>query len=234
MALSAAIMQPTYLPWIGYLAMIDRVDQFVYLDAVQFARRSWQQRNRIRAAHGEILLTIPVYSKGRRDQTIAETEIDWDGGFCDKHIRSIELAYRKTPHFGAYFDSLCTLLRSRKPHLADYTISIIDWMCGVFGIDTPRCRSSALDATGEKAELLASICAELGAQTYVSAPGSRDYIMESDAFQRAGVDVVYHEYDHPSYSQGRGDFLPYMSAIDLLFHKGGEEGLRLIRSGVLR
>ena len=90
MGLEVAIMQPTYLPWIGYLAMIDRVDQFIYLDSVQFARRSWQQRNRIKTANGELMLTIPVSSKGRRDQLISETSVLWTSGFAPKHVRAIE------------------------------------------------------------------------------------------------------------------------------------------------
>ena len=58
-----AIMQPTYLPWLGYFALMDRVDCFILLDTVQFARRSWQQRNRIKTARGPLWLTVPVRSK---------------------------------------------------------------------------------------------------------------------------------------------------------------------------
>ncbi len=65
---TAAIMQPTYLPWLGYFALIDRVDIFVFLDSVQFDRRSWQQRNRIKAADGLQMLTVPVHKKGLREQ----------------------------------------------------------------------------------------------------------------------------------------------------------------------
>jgi len=70
-----AIMQPTYLPWLGYFGLMDRVDTFVYLDSVQFARRSWQQRNRIKSERGEVMLTVPVAKKGLRDQKIADVEI---------------------------------------------------------------------------------------------------------------------------------------------------------------
>jgi hypothetical protein len=227
-----AIMQPTYLPWIGYFAMIDRVDRFVYLDSVQFAKRSWQQRNRIKTPNGELILTVPVLSKGKRDQTIAEAQIDWDSGFAAKHVRSIESAYRGAPHFAQYFEPLKAKLSRQAPSLADYTIGLIDFLCESFGITTPRERSSNLKAAGQKAELLAAISNELRANRYLSAPGSREYIEESDAFERAGVAVNYHEYTHPTYPQGAGDFLPYMAAIDLLFHCGGEAGLRIIRQGV--
>jgi hypothetical protein len=174
MSCEIAIMQPTYLPWIGYFAMIDRVDRFVYLDSVQFAKRSWQQRNRIKAAQGELMLTVPVLSKGQRDQTIAEAQIDWDSGFAVKYVRSIESAYRAAPHFAEHFEPLKAKLSDKVPSLADYTIGLIDFLCDCFGITTPRERSSKLAATGQKADLLAAICSELGAARYLSAPGSRE------------------------------------------------------------
>src|SRR5690606_35432160 len=95
--------------------------------------------------------------------------------------------------------------------LADFTIGIIEFMCGAFGIATPLQRSSALRSVGRQAELLASLCVEVGADRYLSAPGSRDYIEQSTAFERAGVEVRYHEYDHPSYPQGFEPFLSHMA-----------------------
>ena len=68
-------MQPTFLPWIGYFAMIDRVDTFVYLDSTQVNKRSWQQRNKIKTPQGELWLTIPIQTKGKREQLIHETLI---------------------------------------------------------------------------------------------------------------------------------------------------------------
>jgi hypothetical protein len=232
MGIEVAIMQPTYLPWIGYLAMIDRVDRFIYLDSVQFARRSWQQRNRIKSAHGELMLTIPVISKGRRDQLISETSILWTDGFAPKHTRAIEAAYRQSPFFEKYFGDLKAVLLKEQPSLADYTIGLIEFLCGAFGVTTPRIRSSSLGVEGQKASLLASICKEVGASSYLSAPGSQEYIEESDAFERASVSVRYHRYNHPEYPQGKGAFLPHMAAIDLLFHCGGDEGLKVLRQGV--
>ena len=60
---TAAIMQPTYLPWMGYFDLMDQSDVFVFLDSVQFDKRSWQQRNRIKTPTGELMLTVPVSSK---------------------------------------------------------------------------------------------------------------------------------------------------------------------------
>ena len=71
-----AIMQPTFLPWSGYFGLMQSVDMFVFLDSVQFDRRSWQQRNRIKTSSGPKWLTVPVRSKGKRSQLISDVKID--------------------------------------------------------------------------------------------------------------------------------------------------------------
>jgi hypothetical protein len=225
-----AIMQPTYLPWIGYFGMIDQADRFVFLDSVQFARRSWQQRNRIKTANGVQMLTVPVLKKGAREQTIAEVQIDAGARFAEKHRRAIEHALGKAPHFKDYAEGLFAVLEGGHEKLADLNIALIRWLCEAFGIAADFARSSEIAAEGAKADLLAALCTALGGEVYLSAPGSADYIEESDAFETAGVTVAYHHYDHPAYAQLHGAFEPYMSAIDLLFNLG-PESLDCIRSG---
>ena len=74
-------MQPTYLPWLGYFNMMAQADVFVLLDNVQFAKKSWQQRNRIKTSQGELMLTVPVISAQRFDQQISETMINSESQF---------------------------------------------------------------------------------------------------------------------------------------------------------
>lgn len=229
---TVAIMQPTYLPWIGYFGMIDRADVFVFLDSVQFARRSWQQRNRIKAANGVQMLTVPVLKKGAREQRIDDVRIDDAARFAEKHRRAIEHAMAKAPYFKDYSGGLFATLEAGHERLADLDIALIRWLSGAFGIDTSFAQSSQIDAAGSKADLLAEICRALGGDVYLSAPGSAEYIEESDAFQRAGVALIYHSFEHPAYAQLHGPFEPYLSAIDLLFNLG-PGSLACIRSGYL-
>jgi len=97
-----AIMQPTYIPWVGYFSLINKVDVFIFLDSVQFAKRSWQQRNKIKTANESIWLTVPVLSKGKQSQFINEVEIDLTRDFSEKHIASLESNYHKAPYFLKY------------------------------------------------------------------------------------------------------------------------------------
>jgi hypothetical protein len=227
---TVAIMQPTYLPWLGYFAMMDRVDTFIYLDSVQFARRSWQQRNRIRSADGEVMLTIPVAKKGRRDQKIAEVEILYGSEFPRRHIDILTANYRRAMFFDAYAPALYALLEAGHRKLAELTIAISEWLAQGFGITSRRIRAVTLNNAGAKADLLVHLCGQLGASRYVSPLGSRDYLADSDAFTKAGIELCYHSYEHPTYPQLFEPFLPFMSAVDLLFNVG-PESLSVIRSG---
>jgi hypothetical protein len=215
-----AIMQPTYLPWSGYFGLMQSVDVFVLLDSVQFARRSWQQRNQIKTANGAQWLSVPVLSKGKRDQLICEVELDKSSGFAATHRRSIEMSYAKTPHFKQYADTLLHLLDNSSLLLADMTIALILQLKAQLGIETRVMRASELDGSGTKADLLVSLCKQIGATAYLSPPGSKDYLDESDAFEKIGVPVQYYEFKHPEYPQPFGKFLPYMSIIDMLFNCG--------------
>ena len=226
----AAIMQPTYLPWIGYLAMIDRVDRFVFLDNVAFNDRSWQQRNYICAGGDKLMLTVPVLKKGRRGQLICDVEVAPDGAFPEAHLRSIQMAYAKAPFFDAYAPGLFEIMRREQNRLCEVTVSIIRWLMEAFGITTPTTRASEMGVTGAKADLLVDICRNLGADCFLSAPGSHDYIEESNAFQEAAIEVEYHRYEHPEYRQAGSSFVPYLGSIDLLFNEGGKDGLRILRS----
>lgn len=215
-----AIMQPTYLPWSGYFGLMQAVDVFVLLDSVQFSRRSWQQRNQIKTASGAQWLSVPVLSKGKREQLICEVEIDRSRDFEIAHRRSIELNYAKAPFFREYAADLLAMLSNPSLQLADLTADLIALLRTQLGIETRLIRSSALNGSGAKADLLASLCLELGATCYISPPGSHDYLDDSDAFAKLGIPIAYFAYQHPVYSQPHGEFLPYMSVIDMLFNCG--------------
>ena len=227
-----AIMQPTYLPWLGYLAMIDRVDHFVFLDNVQFERRSWQQRNRIKTASGEVMLTIPVRSKGRREQRLDEVSIDGTQDFPIRHIRSIQHAYARAPFYDQFAPELFAQLQTPNVLLADVTIAVIGWLLRQYAIETDCVRGSTLSATGTKDALLCNISKQLNADRYLSPPGSAQYLDQSTVFQDANIPVLYHTYEHPIHKQINGVFQPFMSAIDLLFNCGPDDGLKILRQGV--
>ena len=229
--MNIAISQPTYLPWVGYLDLMDQVDLFVILDNVQFVKQSWQQRNRIKTAAGLQWLTVPVKLHGRFGQLISEVEIR-EPDFHVDHLRAIELAYRRTPNFDAYFSGVRERLAVRQSELlVDLNLSLLTWIAEKLQIKTPLVRASTFGQSGKRTELLANICSGLGATTYISPAGSADYLLlEEELLTARGVEVLFHHYEHPAYCQLHKPFTPFASAIDLMFNEG-EGALDILRSG---
>jgi WbqC-like protein family len=232
LSMRVAISQPTYLPWLGYFDLIDQVDTFVALDTVQFERRSWQQRNRIKASRGLLFLTVPVVVKGRFAQRISEVEIE-SNHFVRKHLGSIETNYRKTPYFKRYFPEFAAILETcgAGSKLSDLNLRLIQWLCGVLGIQTPLLRASAMSQEGARSVLLLNLCRSLRADSYLSALGSADYLLEDvPLFSAAAITVAFQHYEHPHYVQQFPPFRSHSSVIDLIFNHG-EHSLEILRRG---
>lgn len=214
-------MQPTYLPWSGYFGLMSQVDLFILLDSVQFAKRSWQQRNYIKSIHGPQLLSVPVLSKGKRDQLIKDTLIDPTRNFQKSHLKTIEHSYSSCPFFSETMSALSPLLDSSISCLSALNTRLIKSIADLVDITTPLLFSSDLQAMGSKADLLCSLSLAVDATTYVTVPGSLPYLLESTAFTDAGIPVEVFDYEHPIYDQLGRDFTPYMSMIDLCFNQLG-------------
>lgn len=227
---TAVIMQPTYLPWLGYFDLMDQSDTFILLDSVQYDKRSWQQRNRIKSPNGELMLTIPVFSKGKREQTISEVMIDQTQNVQEKHLKTIQCYYAKAKHYAKEFDEFSKIMQIKRTYLSEFTIELINWFKEKLGIKTELLRSSALNVPGRKVELLINICKSVGADTYLSTVGSKVYLDGDNSFEDNGIKLCYHQYKHPTYTQQYGEFIPYLSALDLLLNEG-DKSMSILRSG---
>ena len=226
-----AIMQPTFLPWVGYFALMDRADRFVLLDDVQFDKRSWQQRNRIKTANGAVWLTVPVLTKGRREQTILEAEIQPEVRFAETALKTLEHAYSKADYFAPVMDRVAPAFERAEAGLCALNVALIDALCELMGLQADIVRSSATPVRSTKAQRLADLCLAHGATRYLSPPGSKDYLDGDPALERAGVKLAYFNYAHPEWRQLHGAFAPYMSALDLVMN-ALPDALAIIRSGV--
>ncbi|MGA1980098.1 MAG: WbqC family protein [Sedimentisphaerales bacterium] len=231
-----AVMQPTYIPWLGYFDLIDSVDKFVFLDDVKLEKCSWHVRNRIKTPQGELYLTIPIRKTVGRDKLIInEALINNEEPWREKHLKSIFCAYRKSVFFNDAYPFTEELVNSEAVRLCDFTVSIITRIANKIGIDKEFILVSNMkNLSGQKDTRLVSICKEISCEQYLSPQGSAVYI-ERDSpggeFVKNGIELFYHNYEHPVYSQLYGGFLPYMSVIDLLFNCGFEKSLEIIRSG---
>ena len=214
-----AIHQPNYLPWLGFFHKMSQCDVFVLLDTVQFTKGGYQNRAKIKGPNGEILLTVPVLTKGRFAQTTMEVEINNGEAWRRKHWKAITQSYSKAPYFDSYRDALREVYQRDWALLALVCEEFIWHIAQALGLQTPIVRASDLGVTGTASELLAAICASLAADVYLSGPSGRKYLDERH-FERRGIEVQYHVFDHPVYPQRYGAFLAGMSALDFLFNCG--------------
>jgi hypothetical protein len=215
-----AISQSNYIPWKGYFDMIACVDEFVLYDDMQYTRRDWRNRNKIKTPNGLQWLTVPVEVKGKYEQKIRETAVagnDW----AASHWGSIKANYSKTPHFADVAEWLEPIYRDESfASLSALNRRFIEAICQYLSIDTIISNSWDYELLEERSERLASICSQAGADEYVSGPAAKSY-MDLEAFSQRGIRVSWFNYDgYPEYEQLWGEFEHGVSILDLLFNCG--------------
>jgi hypothetical protein len=214
-----AVIQSSYIPWKGYFDIIHDVDTFVFYDDVQYTVRDWRTRNRIKTANGVRWLTIPA--GGDRNRLICDVRLPSDG-WPRQHWQTISQAYRKAPFFARYRDALEEIYLGRAwDWLSEFNQHLTCVIATRFlGIQCEFIDSRSFDAQGKKLERMLDVLRKVGATTYVSGPSARSYL-DSDAFDAAGIKLVYKSYaGYPEYPQLYPPFEHAVSVLDLLFMTG--------------
>jgi len=210
--------QPVYLPWLGLFHKIALADVFCLFDIVQYQRKDFNNRNKIKTSVDSIWLTVPVKSSGRLNSIITDIEIINDG-WHKKHLKSIELNYKKTPYFDQYYYDLKKILDTSYQYLVDLNFDILVYLLNALNIDTKTVKASDYLFKGVKSELVLDMCIQLNADIYIFGENGKNYA-NIDTFKSSGVDPYFQAYNHPVYNQAKGRFMPYMSVLDLLFNEG--------------
>lgn len=214
-------MQPTFNPWLGYIYMIKDVDTFVFLDNVQFERRSWQSRNKIKL-HNKIFMLNLNTKKTSQKTFLQDIYLDKDLKWKEKFLKTIYHAYSKSINFKKYYDFLEKNIY-QKEKLIDFNINLILKICKDLDIKTPIFKASSLDINLEKKEkLLLNICKNLNANKYLSPEGSKNYLEKDEAkmlFKDESIKIYYFDFIHPTYNQQGKDFIPYLGSLDFMFNE---------------
>jgi hypothetical protein len=219
-AKKVAVVQSNYIPWKGYFDLIAAVDEFVLYDDVQYTRRDWRNRNRIKTPQGVQWLTIPVSVKGKYHQSVRETKID-GSEWASAHYKSLVQNYSRAPYFEEISDWLHPLyLNSAFTHLSDLNRCFIETICDYLGINTTITSSSEYNLVEGRTERLVAICSQAGAKAYISGPTAKDYLDE-EIFLKNGIEVHWFDYiGYATYPQLWGEFRHDVSILDLLFNCG--------------
>jgi len=134
-------------------------------------------------------------------------------------LSTISQLYAHAPFMHAILPALRAIIERPWPRLVDLDLALIDWLAAQIGISTPCHRASQLDIGGDRIERLLKLCKHFGASRYISGNAARDYL-DVTRFAAAGVEVAWHDYAHPIYAQQHGEFVPYLSVLDLVLNAG--------------
>jgi hypothetical protein len=230
--LRGTILQPLYLPWMGYFEMIAAAEVFVIFDHVPFARKSWQSRNRIKGPNGEVMLNVPV-EREHRGNPISGIRVNYSQGDpLENHWKTVRLSYGKAEYFAEHSGFLEEIYQRKPELLSNLNQQIISSVCKILGIGTPMVRSSTLSLSDENlrgTERVISVCKAAGITQLYDGAAAKGFL-DTELMKREGVSIRFQEYKHPEYRQLWGPFLPYMSVIDVLFNEG-PDAMRIIKSG---
>lgn len=217
-----------YLPYPGFFHKLSLSDILVVMDDVQYDRR-FTNRNKILVPQGPMWLTVPIEKEDKftpNRSVRINNRIPWR----DDHWRKISLSYRNAAFFHPYADLLKETFQKEWDMLLDLDLELLKKCMNWLGLDLPVVMESELKVDGKSTERLINACKAVGADTYVSGRGGRDY-MDAQQFERQGIKLIYQEYVPVPYRQRfTGTFVPDLSIIDMLFDVGPET-LRLIQTG---
>lgn len=215
-----AIMQPTYMPWAGYLNLMTQVDVFVYLDDAQYERSSWQNRNRVLVKGAPTWMTVPV-QRGFLGAKIHQVQVDDRMPWRRKHAAMLTNAYARHPHASDLVAVTEHLTADASSSLADVNISLLDLWRTRLGIQTPLLRSSQMGVEGVRTQRLISLLGQLGATEYVTPPGALGYLQEDQFTRHTTIKLLVHDFQPAPYPQrDTTSFVSHLSMLDVLAHLG--------------
>ncbi len=215
-----AIVQSNYIPWKGYFDLINQVDEFVLYDEVQYTRRDWRNRNKIKTPLDLKWLSIPVIVKGKYFQQINETKIS-DKNWAKNHWNVIKQNYSKAEYFKDYkaiFEDL--YLNCKDQYLSQINYKFIVEINKILGINTIIRWSEEFDLIEGKTDKLLGICKECNTDIYLSGPAAKNYLNEG-IFTSNNIKIEWMDYsNYIKYNQLSDPFEHSVTILDLIFNEG--------------
>jgi len=219
--MKVAMHQLQYMPGLRFFAKMRACDLFIYMDDVQYEKREFQNRNKIRTKDGWQYLTVPVMVKGRFSQSISEVEINPTSEWRQEHLRAIKIDYGHTRYLREYLPELEKLYSREYGLLWELSLATTAFLKDAFGIETPTRLSSEFRVASSATRRLVDLCKAAGAGEYYSGAGAREYL-EEKLFAAEKIDLSWQDFKVIPYPQAFGGFEPDLSALDLLLNCGPE------------
>lgn len=215
--MTLAIMQPYFLPYIGYFQLMDTVDTFVLYDDVAFINRGWVNRNHLLINGQEFLFTVPL-KEASQNKTIREITLADDTKWRSKLLKTIEQGYRKAPCYAVVQPLTEKIVNFATDSLADYIRHSFEVLSSYIGITTTLVPSSTIYQNGhlKAQERILDICQQTSATQYINPVGGLE-LYDKSCFSEAGVRLDFIKSASVAYAQGKqATFVPSLSILDVL------------------
>jgi hypothetical protein len=217
--MKVVIHQPNYLPYLGFFHKLSLADTFVIMDDTQYDKK-FTNRNKIKVPGNWIWLTVPI---NKKHKFVANkiVEINNEENWQSDHFEKINRSYSNSEFFKKNYKTFFEKIYSKKwDHLFtlnyELIIQLIDWL----NIKIEVIKESELNIKGNSTERLVNISKKIGAETYVSGIGGKEYMNEK-MFETNNIKIEYQNFKCPIYKQVfNSEFIPNLSIIDLLFNIG--------------
>ncbi len=216
-----AIMQPYFMPYIGYWQLLSSVDAFVVYDNIQYTKKGWISRNRFLQNGTDALFSIPL-KKGPEYADVVERSVAADFNRA-KLLNQLEASYRKAPFFNAVFPLLTAIIQCERENLFDYILHSIRTTAEYLEIKTPVIMSStiAIDHALRGEEKVIALCGAMKAVTYVNAIGGQELYSKTE-FATRGIALHFMRARPISYAQYGAEFVPNLSIMDVMMFNSKE------------
>lgn len=213
--MKAAIMQPYFLPYIGYFQLMAEVDVFVVYDNIKYTKKGWINRNRISLNGADVMFSLPL--KNDSDAlTVRDRQLAADFNRT-KLLNQFKGAYARAPYFAQTFPLIERIVRCEERDLFRYIHHSIVRVCGHLGLTTAIRVSSdiAIDHTLKGQDKVIALCEALGANRYVNPVGGTA-LYSKEAFKARGIDLKFIRSRPLEYRQFDHAFVPWLSIVDVM------------------
>ncbi len=213
--MKTAIMQPYFLPYVGYFQLIDSVDLFIVYDNIKYTKKGWINRNRMLRNGQDVVFSLPLkHDSDSLDVRDRELAMDYRP---DKLLNEIAGAYRRAPYYAQTFPVIEEIVRFEERNLYCFLHHSIVRICEHLAIDTEIRRSSdiAADHALKGQDRVLAMCRAVGTSVYINAIGGLE-LYSREEFLRRGVALKFVRSSPFEYPQLGGDFVSSLSILDAL------------------
>lgn len=221
MSKKVAIMQPYFLPYVGYFHLINSADEFVIYDNIQYTKKGWINRNRILVNGNDKILTLPLKKDSDyldvKDRFLADS---WNIEKI-KMLNQIKAAYRKAPYYDKILPIISSIFELPNTNLFEFILGSLHLLNSYLRINTKITISSNvnIDHTLKGRDKVVAICKKLNASTYINAIGGQELYDVQD-FRNENLDLKFVKSPPLNYKQYNNEFVPWLSILDvLMFNK---------------